>query len=81
VIFVEVEDAANFKQHVTKNGITIHNRRVKAGWGNHSGPLSPELRRQVDANESRVVYIGLITDFNRVTREKLQEDFQRFGGE
>ena len=60
-------------------GLTINSRRLKVGWGKHSGPLSPALASALHAGASRNVYVGAITDFETVNEEKLRKDFSEFG--
>lgn len=40
-----------------QQGITIHARRLKVGWGRHT-PLSPGVAMVVQTGGSRNVYIG-----------------------
>jgi len=56
--------------------LTINSRRLKIGWGKHSGPVIPALLQAVQVGASRNVYIGSISDF--VT---FNEDFGEYGGE
>ena len=61
------------------HGLTIHNRRIKVGWGKHSGPLSNALSLAVSNGASRNIYIGNIVDFEYFNPAKLREDFTKFG--
>ena len=81
VTFFDAACALNFFQHATVTNLTINSRRLKIGWGKHSGPVSPALSQAVLAGASRNVYIGSISDFNTFNEEKLRQDFSEFGGE
>jgi hypothetical protein len=61
--------------------LTINSRRLKIGWGKHSGPVIPALLQAVQVGASRNVYIGSISDFVTFNEEKLREDFGEYGGE
>lgn len=55
----------------------IHNRRLKVGWGKHSGALPPAIALAVSGGASRNVYIGnLDASWNE---ERLRADFSVFG--
>lgn len=55
----------------------IHNRRLKVGWGKHSGALPPAIALAVSGGASRNVYIGnLDSSWNE---ERLRGDFSVFG--
>jgi hypothetical protein len=54
--------AVAFYHTATFQGIALHNRRLKVGWGKHSGPPSPGIAMVVQAGGSRNVYIGQIDD-------------------
>ena len=57
--------ALAFFHMATFQGINLHNRRLKVGWGKHSGPPSPGIAMVVQAGGSRNVYIGQIDDFDQ----------------
>ena len=61
------------------HGLTIHNRRIKVGWGKHSGPLSNALSLAVSNGASRNIYVGNINDFQYYNSKKLRDDFSNFG--
>lgn len=63
----------------TFQGINLHNRRLKVGWGKHSGPPSPGIAMVVQAGGSRNVYIGQIDDFEEYSEEKIRADFALYG--
>lgn len=70
-----------FYQNANVNGLTINTRRLKIGWGKHSGPLSPALLQAIQSGASRNVYIGSVPDFDVFNEAKLREDFAEHGGE
>lgn len=78
VTFVDSNAAVAFYQMSTMQGLMIHNRRLKIGWGKHSGPLPPGIAIAVHAGASRNVYIGNV-DFETFSEEKLRQDFSEFG--
>jgi hypothetical protein len=55
----------------------IHNRRLKIGWGKHSGALPPAIALAVSGGASRNVYIGNLDE--TWTEERLRQDFSEFG--
>lgn len=79
ITFVDPIAAAQFFAMCQLHGLTIHNRRIKVGWGKHSGPLSNALSLAVSNGASRNIYIGNITDFDYYCPSKLREDFSKFG--
>ena len=78
VTFVDSNAAVGFYQMSTLQGLMIHNRRLKIGWGKHSGPLPPGIAIAVHAGASRNVYIGNV-DFETFSEEKLKQDFSEYG--
>lgn len=79
VTFVDSNAALAFYHLASYSGIMIHNRRLKIGWGKHSGPLSPAIQFAVQAGGSRNVYIGNIDDPDLLTEEKIRNDFSQYG--
>lgn len=79
ITFIDPIAAAQFFAMCQLHGLTIHNRRIKVGWGKHSGPLSNALSLAVSNGASRNIYVGNIIDFERFNQAKLREDFSKFG--
>lgn len=79
ITFIDPIAAAQFFAMCQLHGLTIHNRRIKVGWGKHSGPLSNALSLAVSNGASRNIYIGNITNFEYYNLQKLREDFSTFG--
>ncbi|KAF3992562.1 hypothetical protein FT663_01427 [Candidozyma haemuli var. vulneris] len=79
ITFIDPIAAAQFFAMCQLHGLTIHNRRIKVGWGKHSGPLSNALSLAVSNGASRNIYIGNITDFEYYNAKKLRKDFTKFG--
>ncbi|GAC98020.1 putative RNA binding protein [Pseudozyma hubeiensis SY62] len=79
VTFVDPNAALAFFHLASYSGIMIHNRRLKIGWGKHSGPLSPAIQFAVQAGGSRNVYVGNIDDPDFLTEEKIRNDFSQYG--
>ena len=79
VTFVDPNAALAFYHLASYSGIMIHNRRLKIGWGKHSGPLSPAIQFAVQAGGSRNVYIGNIDDPDLLTEDKIRNDFSQYG--
>lgn len=79
ITFIDPIAAAQFFAMCQLHGLTIHNRRIKVGWGKHSGPLSNALSLAVSNGASRNIYIGNITDFDYYNAQKLRDDFSKFG--
>jgi hypothetical protein len=53
VTFVDPACAASFHQWANVSGLMLNSRRLKIGWGKHSGPLSPQLQAAVGQGASR----------------------------
>ncbi|GAA5885526.1 hypothetical protein JCM16303_002244 [Sporobolomyces ruberrimus] len=79
VTFVDPHCALAFFQAASFQGIALHNRRLKVGWGKPSGPTSPGIAMVVQAGGSRNVYVGNIEDHELYTDEKLRKDFGEYG--
>lgn len=79
VTFIDPAHALTFHQNATYNGLIISSRRVKVGWGKHSGTVHPTTAMAVQAGASRNVYVGAISDFETFNDEKLRRDFGEFG--
>lgn len=79
ITFIDPIAAAQFFAMCQLHGLTIHNRRIKVGWGKHSGPLSNALSLAVSNGASRNIYIGNITNFEYYNTQKLRTDFSTFG--
>ncbi len=80
ITFIDPIAAAQFFAMSQLHGLTIHNKRIKIGWGKHSGPLSNALTLAVSSGASRNIYIGNIDVENpKFSKEELREKFQEFG--
>ncbi|GAA6058742.1 hypothetical protein JCM10212_003430 [Sporobolomyces blumeae] len=79
VTFVDPHCALAFFQAASFQGIALHNRRLKVGWGKPSGPTSPGIAMVVQAGGSRNVYVGNIDDHEKYPEEKLRKDFGEYG--
>ncbi|KAI0128373.1 hypothetical protein BJ170DRAFT_324954 [Xylariales sp. AK1849] len=77
VTFIDPTAAASFYALSNLQGLMIHNRRLKIGWGKHSGALPPAIALAVSGGASRNVYIGNLDD--TWTEERLRQDFSEFG--
>ncbi|KAL9035819.1 MAG: hypothetical protein Q9180_004644, partial [Flavoplaca navasiana] len=77
VTFIDPTAAAAFYALSNVQGLMIHNRRLKIGWGKHSGALPPAIALAVSAGASRNVYIGNLDE--TWTEERLRLDFSEYG--
>jgi len=77
VTFIDPTAAATFYALSQLQGLMIHNRRLKIGWGKHSGALPPAIALAVSGGASRNVYIGNLDE--TFTEEKLRQDFSEYG--
>lgn len=77
VTFIDPTSAASFFSMSNNQGLMIHSRRLKIGWGKHSGPLPPAIALAVSAGASRNVYIGNIDE--TWSEERLKQDFAEYG--
>lgn len=77
VTFIDPTSAASFYALSNIQGLMIHNRRLKIGWGKHSGALPPAIALAVSGGASRNVYIGNLDE--TWTEERLRQDFSEHG--
>ena len=77
VTFIDPTAAASFYALSNLQGLMIHNRRLKIGWGKHSGALPPPIALAVSGGASRNVYIGNLDE--TWTEERLRQDFSEYG--
>ncbi|KAL9126990.1 MAG: hypothetical protein Q9217_004046 [Psora testacea] len=77
VTFVDPTSAASFFALSNVQGLMIHNRRLKIGWGKHSGALPPAIALAVSGGASRNVYIGNLDE--SWSEERLRQDFSEYG--
>ncbi|KAL8928710.1 MAG: hypothetical protein Q9172_000773 [Xanthocarpia lactea] len=77
VTFIDPTAAASFYALSNIQGLMIHNRRLKIGWGKHSGALPPAIALAVSGGASRNVYIGNLDE--SWTEERLRLDFAEYG--
>lgn len=77
VTFIDPTSAASFFALSNMQGLMIHNRRLKIGWGKHSGALPPAIALAVSGGASRNVYIGNLEE--SWTEERLRQDFSEYG--
>ena len=77
VTFIDPTAAASFYALSNLQGLMIHNRRLKIGWGKHSGALPPAIALAVSGGASRNVYIGNLDE--SWSEEKLRQDFSEYG--
>lgn len=77
VTFIDPTSAASFYALSNLQGLMIHNRRLKIGWGKHSGALPPAISLAVSGGASRNVYIGNLDE--TWTEDRLRTDFQEYG--
>ncbi|ODV85884.1 hypothetical protein CANARDRAFT_197738 [[Candida] arabinofermentans NRRL YB-2248] len=81
ITFIDPISAAQFYAMGSLHGLIIHNRKIKVGWGKHSGPLPNSINLAVGNGASRNIYIGGLDKIPDVlfTKEKLFSDFKEFG--
>ncbi|ODV88552.1 hypothetical protein CANCADRAFT_17488, partial [Tortispora caseinolytica NRRL Y-17796] len=77
VTFVDATAASQFFALSNLQGLLLHNRRLKVGWGKHSGPLPSNIALAVSAGASRNVYVGGLSD--DITEDELRKDFSVYG--
>ncbi len=77
VTFIDPTSAASFYALSNLQGLMIHNRRLKIGWGKHSGALPPAIALAVSGGASRNVYIGNLDEIS--SEERLRQDFSEYG--
>ncbi|GMG26278.1 unnamed protein product [Ambrosiozyma monospora] len=81
ITFIDPISAAQFYAMSSLHGLIIHNRKIKVGWGKHSGPLPNSINLAVGNGASRNIYIGGLDKISELsfTKEKLDSDFKEFG--
>lgn len=77
VTFIDPTSAASFYALSNVQGLMIHNRRLKIGWGKHSGTLPPAIALAVSGGASRNVYVGNLDE--SWSEERLRQDFSEYG--
>ncbi|KAG8425755.1 hypothetical protein J3459_009720 [Metarhizium acridum] len=77
VTFIDPTAAASFYALSNLQGLMIHNRRLKIGWGKHSGALPPAIALAVSGGASRNVYVGNLDE--TWTEDRLRQDFSEYG--
>lgn len=77
VTFIDPTSAASFYALSNIQGLMIHNRRLKIGWGKHSGALPAAIALAVSGGASRNVYIGNLDE--SWSEERLRQDFSEYG--
>ncbi|KAI9892297.1 MAG: hypothetical protein M1814_001496 [Vezdaea aestivalis] len=77
VTFIDPTSAASFYALSNLQGLMIHNRRLKIGWGKHSGALPPAIALAVSGGASRNVYIGNLDE--SWGEDRLRQDFSEYG--
>jgi len=77
VTFIDPTSAASFYALSNLQGLMIHNRRLKIGWGKHSGALPPAIALAVSGGASRNVYVGNLDE--SWSEERLRQDFSEYG--
>ncbi len=77
VTFIDPTSAASFYALSNIQGLMIHNRRLKIGWGKHSGALPPAIALAVSGGASRNVYVGNLDE--SWNEERLRQDFSEYG--
>ncbi|KAI2630499.1 RNA recognition domain-containing protein [Xylaria nigripes] len=77
VTFIDPTAAASFYALSNLQGLMIHNRRLKIGWGKHSGALPPAIALAVSGGASRNVYIGNLDE--TWAEDRLRQDFSEYG--
>jgi len=77
VTFIDPTSAASFYALSNLQGLMIHNRRLKIGWGKHSGALPAAIALAVSGGASRNVYVGNLDE--SWSEERLKQDFSEFG--
>ncbi|CZR63443.1 uncharacterized protein PAC_13340 [Phialocephala subalpina] len=77
VTFIDPTLAATFYALSNLQGLMIHNRRLKTGWGQHSGALLVAISLAFSGGPSRNVYIGNLDE--SWTEERLRQGFSKYG--
>ncbi|OLL25069.1 Negative regulator of differentiation 1 [Neolecta irregularis DAH-3] len=77
VTFIDPNSAIAFVQLSNAQGLVIHNRRLKIGWGKSPGILPQAIGIAVSTGASRNVYIGNLDD--SWNEDRLRQEFQEYG--
>ncbi|KTW25901.1 hypothetical protein T552_03175 [Pneumocystis carinii B80] len=77
VTFVNPASAMLFYNISVTQGLIIHNRKLKVGFGKHSGLLPSSIAIAVTSGATRNIYIGNTNE--NITVVKLKKDFSEWG--
>ncbi|QSL65836.1 hypothetical protein MERGE_000114 [Pneumocystis wakefieldiae] len=77
VAFVNPASAMLFYNISVTQGLVIRNRKLKIGFGKHSGLLPSSIAIAVASGATRNIYIGNISE--NITVVKLKKDFSEWG--
>lgn len=77
VTFVSPISAMLFYNVSVTQGLIIHNRKLKIGFGKHSGLLPSSIAIAITSGATRNIYIGNINE--NITVVKLKKDFSEWG--
>ncbi|ONH65728.1 Negative regulator of differentiation 1 [Cyberlindnera fabianii] len=71
ITFIDPIAAAQFYAMAQIHGLTIHNKRIKIGWGKHSGPLSNGLTLAVSSGPQEHLHL--------FSKDALRKKFSEYG--
>ncbi|KAG5519120.1 hypothetical protein PMAC_002208 [Pneumocystis sp. 'macacae'] len=77
VTFISPASSILFYNVSIIHGLIIHNRKIKVGFGKHSGLLPSSIAIAVASGATRNIYIGNINE--NITIIKLKKDFSQWG--
>ncbi|KAJ3342371.1 hypothetical protein HDU93_002487 [Gonapodya sp. JEL0774] len=77
VTFMSADSAAVFHHRSTQEGLVIHGKRLKIGWGKGI-PIPQEVLAAVREGATRNAFVGNI-DLTLLNEESLRREFQEFG--
>ncbi|CDK27400.1 unnamed protein product [Kuraishia capsulata CBS 1993] len=62
ITFIDSSSSAQFFATSNMDGLMVHGRKLKIGWGRHSGALPNSVMLAVTGGASRNVYIGVVDE-------------------
>ncbi|KAI9030454.1 hypothetical protein DFJ74DRAFT_602821 [Hyaloraphidium curvatum] len=77
VTFISPDGAAAFHNRAASEGLIIHGKRIKIGWGK-TQPMPPVVMNAVSNGATRNVYVGNV-DLETFPEEEIRREFETFG--
>jgi hypothetical protein len=77
VTFINSDGAASFFNRAMAEGLMIHGKRLKVGWGK-TQPMPPYVHQAINAGATRNLYMGNV-DAETFSEEEMRAEFEPYG--